>query len=158
MDEPGDLIPARTFIDTSLTVGGPPNLLGIRRLAWEGFVTLMDLRPHAVDSVEQEEAEIAGLAYIARPLPRAEVKALERSLLDIVQEARPLYLFCEDGRTALMLGLMTTGEMQSAGQVFARMAARGVPMLDAERQQAARAWFAARGLEPKPPSTILAAD
>ncbi len=60
-DDGADFIPARTFIDTSLTVGGPPNLLGIRRLAWEGFVTLMDLRAHAVDSVEQEEAEIAGL-------------------------------------------------------------------------------------------------
>ncbi|MEJ0058277.1 MAG: hypothetical protein WDM79_01200 [Terricaulis sp.] len=79
-------------------------------------------------------------------------------LSDVTQEARPLYLFCEDGSLALMLGLMTTGEMQSSGHVFARMAARGVPMLDTRRQRAARAWFAARGLDPKPPSTLLAAD
>lgn len=156
--------PRRICIHPGLTVGGPPDAAGMQRLAWEGFAAVVDLRS-AERSVlaamaEAERAERAGLAYLASPFPRFDCLAGDIDVaLDMIEaQPRPLYLHCEDGQAALMLGLIGAGAMKSAGQMTARMAAWGAPLLDAHLHDVARAWFAARGLEQRTPTTIVAYD
>jgi protein tyrosine phosphatase (PTP) superfamily phosphohydrolase (DUF442 family) len=149
-----------------LTVGGPPGLAGVKRLAWEGFSAILDMRSEALghrllaQEAEAAEARRAGLAYARRAVTPedATLDDLGCVLDDIRALARPLFVFCDNGEAALLFGLIASDRFSSANEIFTRMSVWGSPLYNAELSRLARAWFALYGAEPKPPQSIVAYD
>jgi protein tyrosine phosphatase (PTP) superfamily phosphohydrolase (DUF442 family) len=156
----------RRCIDPSLTVGGPPGLEGMRRLAWEGFSAVLDMRTetpgHRILAQEAEagEARKSGLVYLRQALTPEDAGLDDVYVLldQIRSQARPLFVFCDSGEAALLLGLIASDRFSSANEVFTRMSVWGSPLYNADLSRLARAWFALHGVEPKPPRSVVAYD
>lgn len=152
------------MIDEDVTVGVSSPLSGVRRLAWQGFAAVLDIRdiknaPTLLSALTEAEGTAdSGLVYAWRPLRRDDPGAIDSVLHEIQRLPKPLYVHDESLEAALAIGLIASDEFQSAGQVLARMAARGAPLLDEKLSASVRAWFQKRGLEPKAPETIVAFD
>ena len=159
-------ITARRCIDPSLTVAGPPGLDGVRRLAWEGFTAILDIRSEApghralAQEADAAEARKAGMTYVRRAFTPEDAMLEDVSAIldEIRAAARPLFVFCDNGEAALLLGLIASDQFSSANEVFTRMSVWGSPLYNAELSRLARAWFALYGAEPKPPQSIIACD
>jgi len=157
---PGELTaqppPVCIQLNEKLKIGGPPTPLGLQTLAWEGFAAIIDIRAPGDRAallaalLEADHVASAGLRYLSRPLSRSASHGdnLESLIADIEREPDRLYLHCEDGRAALMLGLMAMRCMRSAGELFARMAAWGAPMFDTRLRAQARTWFETHAFSP----------
>ncbi len=151
-------------VTRKLTTGTPPDLASMHRLAWDGCETLLDLRSEktpfaAFNAVEtMRDAREAGLHVVRRPIDRAEPDAAAIAIL--VRDFRRLngafYAFCEDGRLALMLALMADTRILTSGQLQARMAAWGAPLLDGPLRAFLDEWYA--GSIPAPPKSIVGID
>jgi protein tyrosine phosphatase (PTP) superfamily phosphohydrolase (DUF442 family) len=103
-----------------------------------------------------EEAALAadaGLDYVWRPMaePKGGLYDLDPVISEVRRLAKPLFLHCADGRTAIVIGLMAARAMRDSGQLLARAAAMGLTTLDFELRQSVRDWFSTQGLERREP-------
>lgn len=150
----------RIALTSRLTTGARPDVSGLHRLAWDGCAAVIDLRSAASRAADRlpADAAAAGLRWEPRPIAREAPDAAGIALLvrDLRRQREAAYMFCEDGRLSLMIGLMADERILTEGHLFARMAGWGAPLLEPGLRAFATLWYA--GATPPPPASVTRFD